>query len=72
LLLCGAAAAVGLLIAKFLSPLVYSAIDADGLPFPWSVFGAGLAVAAVTALLITLPPARRAQRLSIVDALAAR
>ena len=72
LLLCGTAAAVGLLIAKFLSPLVYSAIDADGLPFPWSVFGAGLAVAAITALLITLPPARRAQRLSIVDALAAR
>jgi putative ABC transport system permease protein len=72
LLLCGVAGALGLTIAKLLSPFVYEALDANGLAFPWSVIGAGLALAAVTALLTTLPPARRAQRLSIVDALAGR
>jgi ABC-type antimicrobial peptide transport system permease subunit len=39
---------------------------------PLSVFGVGLALAALLAFVSALPPARRAQRLSIVDALAGR
>jgi putative ABC transport system permease protein len=72
LLLCGGAAALGLLVAKLLSPSIFRAIGAGGLALPWTVIGTGLGVAAIVALVSALPPAWRAQRISIVDALAGR
>ena len=72
LLLCGVAAGIGLGIARVASPSVFRAIGAGGLALPWSVIGAGLGVAAIVALISALPPAWRAQRISIVDALAGR
>jgi putative ABC transport system permease protein len=72
LLLCGAAAGIGLGFARLASPSIFRAIGAGGLALPWNVLGTGLAVAAVVALISALPPAWRTQRISIVDALAGR
>ncbi len=72
LVLCGVAAAIGLGLAGLASPAVFRAMGAGGLALPWSVIGTGLGVAAIVALVSALPPAWRAQRISIVDALAGR
>jgi putative ABC transport system permease protein len=72
LLLCGAAAGIGLAIARLASPSIFRAIGAGGLALPWDVIGTGLGVAAVVALISALPPAWRTQRMSVVDALAGR
>jgi putative ABC transport system permease protein len=72
LLLCGAAAAIGLGIARLASPAIFRAIGAGGLALPWGVIGTGLGVAAIVAMISALPPAWRTQRISIVDALAGR
>jgi len=72
LLLCGVAAGIGLGIARLASPAVFRAMGAGGLALPWSVIGTGLGVAAIVALISALPPAWRAQRISVVDALAGR
>jgi putative ABC transport system permease protein len=70
--LCGVAAALGIGIAAVLTPPIFRQIGAGGLNLPLSVvvtgFGIAVAYAAVSAAL----PALRAQRLSIVDALAGR
>ncbi|MEO8467350.1 MAG: ABC transporter permease [Gammaproteobacteria bacterium] len=71
-LLCGAAAGIGLGIARLASPSIFRAIGAGGLALPWNVIATGLGVAAVVALISAVPPAWRAQRISIVDALAGR
>jgi putative ABC transport system permease protein len=71
-LLCIAAAAVGLTIASYLVPSIYRLIGAGALPMPWSVVTAGIILAALVALVSALPPAWRAQRLDVADALAAR
>jgi putative ABC transport system permease protein len=42
------------------------------LPMPWGVIGMGVGIALVLAIVSGLPPAVRAQRLNIVDALAGR
>jgi putative ABC transport system permease protein len=72
LLLCLVAGGIGVELAAIVSPALYRLIDAGGISLPLSVFGVGLALAALLAFVSALPPARRAQRLSIVDALAGR
>ncbi|MDB5986942.1 MAG: transporter permease [Nevskia sp.] len=69
-LLCLLAAAIGLGIAELLFPLLKSVVGEVRLP-P-SVLLAGGGVALVLAILTGLPPAWRAKRLDIVDALAGR
>jgi len=70
LLLCVFAAAIGLGLADLLFPLMKSVVGEVGLQA--SVLLAGFGVAVVLAVLTGLPPAWRAKRLDIVDALAAR
>ena len=77
LVLSLAAAAVGLLLAGRALPWVTntSALQAQGIGamrVPSSVFGFGLIVAVLLALISGLPPAQRARRLSIVAALSGR
>jgi putative ABC transport system permease protein len=72
LLLCLLAAALGLGIAELVTPAVFRFIGAGGISLPLNVVGTGLALAAAAALVSALPPAWRAQRISIVDALAGR
>jgi putative ABC transport system permease protein len=72
LLICVVAAGLGLTAAYFAEPPIYRLIGAGGLRLPWSVIGAGFALAAALALVSSVLPARRAQTLNIVDALAAR
>ncbi|MGB6450872.1 MAG: FtsX-like permease family protein [Steroidobacteraceae bacterium] len=68
------AALVGLLLAHILLPAVGSLAQGQipGLHLPWIVFAVGIGVALLLALVSVLPPAWRAQRLSIIDALAVR
>jgi putative ABC transport system permease protein len=70
ILLCVMAAALGLLAARGLFPLLKSVVGEAGLP--GSVIVSGAVVALLLALATGLPPAWRARRLVIVDALAGR
>jgi putative ABC transport system permease protein len=70
-LLCVLAAALGLAAAAAVFP-VAAAIGIGGATLPLKVVAIGLGIAVVLALLSGLPPAWRAQRLVIVDALAGR
>lgn len=74
ILLSVSAAALGLLLAHGLLPMVGSLAEGTipGLHLPWIVFGAGIVGAVLLALASVLPAAWRAQRLSIIDALAVR
>jgi putative ABC transport system permease protein len=72
LLLCSVAAVIGIGIAAAISPPLYREFGAGGLNLPLPVVGMGLGLAAVFAVASALLPALRAQRLSIVDALAGR
>ncbi len=72
LLLCGAAAGLGLAGAAAVFPKVFAAIGAPGLPLPWGVVAAGLGIAALLAFVSAAPPAWRIHRLKMVDALAGR
>jgi putative ABC transport system permease protein len=72
LLLCTVAAAIGIGIAAAISPPIYREFGAGGLNLPLPVVAAGLCLAAAFALASASLPALRAQRLSIVDALAGR
>jgi len=71
LLLCVLAASLGLAAAAAVFPIT-AALGIAGSALPLKVVGAGLAMAVVLALASGLPPAWRAQRLVIVDALAGR
>ncbi|HEY6618811.1 MAG TPA: FtsX-like permease family protein [Steroidobacteraceae bacterium] len=71
ILLCVLAAALGLAAAAAIFP-VTAALGFGGSSLPLKVVAAGLAIAVVLALASGLPPAWRAQRLLIVDALAGR
>jgi putative ABC transport system permease protein len=71
LLLCVLAAALGLAAAAAVFP-VTAAFGIAGAALPLKVVAAGLAIAVVLALASGLPPAWRAQRLVIVEALAGR
>ena len=70
LLLCGFAAALGLLMSALAIPWVGTALGTRALP-PGVILG-GAAIAVALAIVSALPPALRAQRLNIVDALAGR
>lgn len=72
LLLCVFSAAVGIGIAATFFPSILRNIGVGSLPMPMSVFVVGLGCAVVLALVSALPPALRAQRLNVVDALAGR
>jgi putative ABC transport system permease protein len=72
LLLCGIAAAAGLAVAAEIAPRIYRLIGAGGLSLPWTVVALGAGVAVLVAVVSALPPARRVQKLNIVDALAGR
>lgn len=68
LLLCILAAALGLAAAALIFPLT-AALGLEGASLPLNVVAAGIAAAVVLALVSGLPPARRARRLAIADAL---
>jgi putative ABC transport system permease protein len=70
LLLCLLGALMGLAVAAAVFPVTATLGIAGTMPL--KVVAAGLAIAVVLALASGLPPARRAQRLTIVDALAGR
>ena len=70
LLLCLAAALIGLALAMGVFP--YTAKFVPGLSMPPSVIGFGLVGALLVALVTAAPPASRAARLQVVDALAGR
>jgi putative ABC transport system permease protein len=69
------AAMLGLLLARALLRVLSSVIAASGVPglrLPATVLALGVGCAVLLALLSALPPALRAKRLSIIDALAVR
>ena len=70
LLLCVVAALLGLALATAIFP--YTAKFVPGLAMPLSVVGFGLLGAVLVALITAAPPASRAARLQVVDALAGR
>jgi putative ABC transport system permease protein len=70
LLLCVISALIGLGIAAVLFPLMKDVLGIVHLPV--SVIALGVGVAVLVALVTGLPPAWRAMRLNIVDALAGR
>ena len=70
LLICVAAALMGLALATGIFP--YGAKFIPGLSMPLIVVGFGLIGAVVVALITAVPPALRAARLQVVDALAGR
>jgi putative ABC transport system permease protein len=70
LLLCLAAALIGLAMATGIFP--YTAKFVPGLAMPLSVVGFGVIGAVIVALITAAPPASRAARLQVVDALAGR
>ena len=72
LLLCLVAAALGLGLAALLFPYVFGGLGIPLTVSPVDVIGAGIAIAVVLGVLVSLLPARRAMRSSIVDALAGR
>ncbi len=74
-LLTVGAAVLGLLVAHQALPAlgsVMASFGAPGLTLPWIVFAIGIGFAVLLALVSALPPALRAKRLSIIDALAVR
>ena len=74
-LLTAGAAIPGLLLARALLGKLGSLMASFGAPklhLPWIVFAVGVGSAVLLGLLGALPPAWRAARLSIVDALAVR
>ncbi len=73
LVLCVGAALVGLLVtSKVLFPWIFAAFRMDPLPMAPSVVAKGIALAVALSVITALPPALRAGRLNIVDALAAK
>ena len=70
--LCVIAAGIGLGIAAAVFPSVFDAIGVEALPLESRVVIYGLGFALALALASALPPAWRAQRLKVVDALAGR
>ena len=67
---CMSAALAGLLIAEWLFPIARNLIGFNAAIQQGPVFVAGLALAAALALASGLPPALRASRLPVIEALA--
>jgi putative ABC transport system permease protein len=72
LVLCVCSAAVGIGIAATFFPTILSSLGVGTLPMPLSVFAIGLGFSVLLALVSSVAPALRAQRLKIVEALAVR
>lgn len=72
LILCAVAAGIGLGLAALAFPSVFANMGVIAMPLPASVIALGLGIAGALAVASALPPALRAQRLRIVDALAGR
>ncbi len=70
LLVCIAAALIGLALAAAVFP--YAGKFVPGLSMPLNVVGVGLIGAVIVALITAVPPASRAAKLQVVDALAGR
>jgi putative ABC transport system permease protein len=70
--LCGVAAAIGIGSAALITPSIMREIGAGGLGLPVSVFITGFGLAVAYAAVSAALPVLRAQRLSVVDALAGR
>jgi putative ABC transport system permease protein len=70
LLLCIVGALAGILVAwHLLFPLISAAFRLEFIPMPLNVIGLGIAISVMLALVTGLPPALRAGRLNVVDAL---
>ena len=70
LMLCVFGALAGILMAsKLLFPLIFAAFKLDAIPMPPHVIALGVAISIALAMVTGLPPALRAGRLNIVDAL---
>lgn len=72
LILCLAAAGIGLAIASAVFPSIFAMMDAPALPMPLSVIAIGAGLAILLALISAAVPAWRVSRLNVVDALAGR
>lgn len=72
LILCVGSALIGLGLIAALFPSIFAAMNMPAAPLSARVIQIGCAIAALLALISALPPAWRAQRASIVDALAGR
>lgn len=72
LILCVAAALVGLAAAATVFPSIFASIGAPDSPMPPVVIPVGIGIAVLLALVSAAPPIWRVRRLSIVDALAGR
>jgi putative ABC transport system permease protein len=70
--LCSVSAMLGIGIAAVISPPIYRQFGAGGLNLPVAVVAVGMGLAILFAIVSASLPALRAQRLSIVDALAGR
>jgi putative ABC transport system permease protein len=70
--LCSVSAMLGIGIAAVISPPIYRQFGAGGLNLPLAVVAVGMGLAILFAIVSASLPALRAQRLSIVDALAGR
>jgi putative ABC transport system permease protein len=71
-LLCFGAALCGLALAAVVFPPFMLNIGLAPIPIPWSVIGAGFAIAACLAIVSCAPPLWSASRLDVATALAAR
>jgi len=72
LVLCVCSAVIGIGIAATLFPTILSSLGVGTLPMPLSVFAIGVGFSVLLALVSSVAPALRAQRLKIVEALAVR
>jgi putative ABC transport system permease protein len=71
-LLCMIGAVAGLGLAALLFPTMFDAMGVAPLPIENSTLVSGVAIALLLALLSSCLPTWRAQRLSVIDALAGR
>lgn len=70
LMLCVVGALAGILVAwELLFPLIFAAFRLEPVPMPPHVIAIGVSISVVLAMVTGLPPALRAGRLNIVDAL---
>jgi putative ABC transport system permease protein len=72
LILCGAAAVVGLGLAGTVLPMIFKSLGAPALPTPLTIIVTGLVAAVLLALVSAATPVWLVRRLNVVDALAGR
>lgn len=72
LLLCTLSALLGLVLAGAVVPVIFASLGTGAIGMSPQVYAAGLGIALLLAITISVLPARRAHRLSVVDAIAGR